>query len=44
MDGTGSSNTSQGISFDASKSNDIYGNSTTVQPPAIAVVFWKRTA
>ena len=25
------------LSFDASKSNDIYGNSTTVQPPAVTV-------
>lgn len=28
--------------FDASKSNEIYGNSDTVQPPAHLVVFWKR--
>lgn len=26
------------VSFDASKSNPIYGNSTTVQPPAIALI------
>lgn len=32
------------ILFDASKSNDIYGKSTTVQPPAYVVTFWKRTA
>ena len=31
-------------SFDASRSNAIYGNSTTVQPPAIRVYAWKRTA
>lgn len=30
------------ITFDASKSNSIYGSSTTVQPPAHIVVFWKR--
>ena len=30
--------------FDASRSNAIYGNSTTVQPPAIRVYAWKRTA
>ena len=30
--------------FDASKSNSIYGASSTVQPPAIYVIFWKRTA
>lgn len=32
------------IAFDASKSNSIYGASTTVQPPALAVNIWKRTA
>lgn len=30
--------------FDASLSNSIYGNSTTVQPPALAVNIWKRTS
>lgn len=30
-------------SFDASKSNSIYGNSTTVQPPAYVVNMWQRT-
>ena len=30
------------INFDASKSNNIYGNSSTVQPPAYKVHFWKR--
>lgn len=30
--------------FDASKSNSIYGNSTTVQPPAYVVNVWRRTA
>ena len=30
--------------FDASKSNSIYGNSDTVQPPAYLVYMWKRTA
>ena len=30
--------------FDASLSNSIYGNSTTVQPPALVVNIWKRTA
>lgn len=33
-----------GLVFDASKSNSIYGNSTTVQPPAIKAFIWKRTA
>lgn len=32
------------IDFDASISNSIYGNSTTVQPPAIKVYMWYRTA
>ena len=31
-----------GYSFDASKSNFIYGNSTTVQPPALTVRFLIR--
>ena len=31
------------ISFDASKSNTIYGNSDIVQPPALKVYIWKRT-
>ena len=33
-----------GFSFDASLSNPIYGNSTTVQPPAYCVNIWRRTA
>lgn len=32
------------IKFDASNSNPIYGNSTTVQPPAYKVYAWKRIA
>ena len=32
------------IKFNASKSSSIYGNSTTVQPPALVVNIWKRTA
>lgn len=32
------------ITFDASRSNPIYGNSDTVQPPAYVVNIWKRTA
>lgn len=32
------------LGFDASKSNAIYGNSTTVQPPAYVVNVWRRTA
>lgn len=30
------------ISFNASRSNSIYGNSSTVQPPAYAVNIWRR--
>lgn len=45
----GGSSTSRGagyyrIGFDASKSNSIYGKSTTVQPPALVVEFWKRVS
>ena len=32
------------LKLDASRSNGIYGKSSTVQPPAICVIFWKRTA
>ena len=34
----------QGLFFDASRSNSIYGKSTTVQPPAYVVNVWRRTA
>lgn len=34
------SNTSQGLTFDASLSNPIYGNSDTVQPNAVALRFF----
>lgn len=40
-DGTAKADT---FNIDASKSNAIYGNSSTVQPPAICVKFWKRIA
>ena len=30
--------------FNANDDNDIYGNSTTVQPPAYRVYMWRRTA
>lgn len=33
-----------GFSFDASRSNPIYGKSSTVQPPAYMVRAWVRTA
>ena len=32
------------IAFDASRSNSIYGASSTVQPPAYCVNVWRRTA
>lgn len=32
------------IDFDASKSNSIYGNSDTVQPPARIANIWKRVS
>lgn len=31
-----------GMTFDASRSSSIYGNSTTVQPPAYIVNIWER--
>ena len=30
--------------FDASRSNPIYGTSTTVQPPAYCMYIWRRVA
>lgn len=32
------------LGFDASESDSIYGNSTTVQPPAYVVNIWQRSA
>ena len=32
------------VMLDASRSSSIYGNSTTVQPPAYVVNIWRRTA
>lgn len=32
------------IGIDASRSSSIYGKSTTVQPPAYALIAWRRTA
>lgn len=42
--GATTSNNVPNIEFDASRSNAIYGNSTTVQPPAYRVNVWRRTA
>ena len=33
-----------GFDFDASRCSAIYGKSNTVQPPALAVYMWQRTA
>jgi hypothetical protein len=40
----GNIGTNAGLGFDASRSNSIYGNADTVQPPAYLVNIWKRTA
>ena len=40
----GSNDACRNIHFDASIQNPIYGNSTTVQPPAFVVYMWQRTA
>ena len=32
------------FTFDASRSNSIYGNSNTVQPPAYYVYIWRRAS
>ncbi len=37
-------NNSAKLSFNASSSNPIYGNSTTVQPPAYCMYIWRRVA
>lgn len=37
-------NLNNGFTFDASRSSAIYGKSTTVQPPAYALIAWRRTA
>lgn len=37
-------NLNNGFTFDASRSSAIYGASTTVQPPAYALIAWRRTA
>lgn len=38
------STNNQTFYFDASRSNPIYGNSTTVQPPAYYFYFWRRVS
>ena len=44
VSGSGSSATQRRLTFDASRSSSIYGNSTTVQPPAFCVNIFERTA
>jgi hypothetical protein len=41
--GGGANRTYHGIEFNASWSNQIYGRSNTVQPPAYRVNVWRRT-
>lgn len=36
--------TSDTVSFDASRSSSVYGNSDTVQPPAYCMYIWRRAA
>jgi hypothetical protein len=43
LPGNGSYNASI-LNFNANSSNTIYGNSSTVQPPAYVVNVWRRTA
>jgi hypothetical protein len=43
-EGQGGSGEDYYVDFNASRCNPIYGNSETVQPPAIAVTMWQRTA
>ena len=42
--GFGTNWVSGNVGFNASLSNSIYGNSDTVQPPALLVVMWHRIA
>lgn len=44
LNGQNSMLNSYALKFDASKSNEIYGKSETVQPPAYVVAYWQRTA
>lgn len=41
---TNSRTTGQAIKFLASRSNEIYGQSNTVQPPAYCMYIWRRVA
>lgn len=44
MGGSGGRGHNADIALDASRSNSIYGKSSTVQPPAYVVNVWRRTA
>lgn len=43
-EGGGGQATGMPATFNASRSSSVYGNSTTVQPPAYVVNAWRRTA
>lgn len=43
-EGSGGQAAAMPATFNASRSSSIYGNSTTVQPPAYVVNVWRRTA
>lgn len=42
VDAAGDTNNYNTFGFQASRSSNIYGRSSTVQPPAIKVIMWKR--
>lgn len=42
--GDGGGHRWQGVNYDASRSSNIYGKSSTVQPACLIVYMWKRTA
>lgn len=42
--GTSASKNIDKVEFNAANSDSIYGNSSTVQPPALVVYIWQRTA
>lgn len=44
VSGSGQGTLYQGLRIDASRSDAIYGSSSTVQPPAYVVYIWQRTA
>ena len=44
ISGSSSNYNNYKINFNAKNSNSIYGNSSTVQPPAYKIYAWKRTS